>query len=65
MDQDSLQTLTSTETRLHISVITVGHKTGPGSTPRYARLKTIFVVGVGRGATLIHCAEVLGHPYTC
>ena len=57
--------LTSTETRLHIAVITVGHKTGPGSTLRYARLRTIFVVYVGRKATWIHCAEAPGHPYTC
>ena len=64
MDQDSLQTLTGTETRLHIAAITVGHKTGPGSTLRYARLRTILVVDVGRRGTLIHHAEVPGHPYT-
>ena len=65
MDQDSLQTLTGTETRLHKAAITMGHKTGPESTPSYARLRTISVIGVGRKGTLIHCAEVPGHPYTC
>ena len=65
MDQNSLQTLTDTETRLHIAAITVGHKTGPGSTLKYARLGTILVVGVGRKDTLIHYVEVPGHPYTC
>ena len=65
MDQDSLQTLTGTETRLHEAAITVGHKTGPESTPRYARLRTISVLGVGRNGTLIHCAGALGHPYIC
>ena len=57
--------LTGTEIRLHVAAITVGHKTGPESTLRYARLRTIFVVGVGRRGTLISCAEALGHPYTC
>ena len=65
MDQDSLEALTSTQTSLHEAAITVGHKTGPESTPRYARLRTISVVGVGRKGTLIYCAEVSGHPYTC
>ena len=36
----------------------VGYKTGPGSNLRYARLKTVSVVGVERRDTLIHCAEV-------
>ena len=65
MGQDSLQTLTGTETRLHVAANTVGHKTGPGNTLRYARLRTILVVDVGRRGTLIHCAEAPGHPYTC
>ena len=42
-----------------------GAETGPGSTLRYARLRTISVVGVERKGTLIHYAEVPGHPYTC
>ena len=50
MDQDSLQTPTDTGTRLHIAAIIVEHKTGPGSTLRYARLRIIFVVGVEEGA---------------
>ena len=58
-------TLTGIETRLHIVVITVGHKTGPGSILRYARLRTILVVDVERRGTLIHCAGALGHLYTC
>ena len=61
MDQDSPQTLTDTETRLHVAAITVGHKTGPESILRYARLRTIFVVGVERRGTLIHCDEVPRH----
>ena len=65
MDPDSLQTLTGTETRLHIVVITVGHKTGPGSTLRYARLRTILVVDVERRGTWIHYAGAPGHLYTC
>ena len=64
MDQDSLQTLTGTETRLYEAAITVGHKTEPESTPRYARLRTLSGVGVGRKGTLIHCAEAPEHPYT-
>ena len=64
MDQNSLQTLTDTETRLQVAAITVGHKIGPGSTLKYARLGTILVVGVGRNGALTHYAEVLGHPYT-
>ena len=65
MDQNRLQTPTATKTRLHIAAITVRHKTGPGSTLRYARLRTILVVDVGRRDTLIHYAEAPGHPYTC
>ena len=65
MDPDSLQTPTGTGTRLHVSATIVGHKTELGSTLRYARLRTISVVGVERRGTLIHCAEALGHPYTC
>ena len=64
MDPDSLQTLTGTKTRLHIIVITVGHRIGPGNIQKYARLRTMLVVGVTRRDTLIHCAEVPGHPYT-
>ena len=41
-----------------------GHRIGPGSIQKYARLRTILVVGVARGNTLNHCAEALGHPYT-
>ena len=48
-----------------LAAITVGHKTGPGSTLRYTRLRTILVVDVGRRGILIHCAEVPGHPYSC
>ena len=43
---------------------TVGHRIGPGSIQKYARLRTILVLGVARKDTLNHCAEVLGHPYT-
>ena len=63
MALDSLQTLTGTKPRLHIIAITVGHRTGPGNIQKYARLRTILVVGVTRRDTLIHCAEVLEHPY--
>ena len=31
---------------------------------KYARLRTILVVGLAREDTLNHCAEVPGHPYT-
>ena len=65
MDPDSLQTPTGTGTRLHIAATIVGHKTGPGFTLRYARLRPTSVVGVERRDTLIHYAEALGHPYTC
>ena len=65
MDPDSFQTPTGTGTRLCIAAAIVGHKTGPGSTLRYARLRTISVVGVERRGTLTHCAETPGHPYTC
>ena len=41
-----------------------GHRIGPGSIQKYARLRTILVVAVARKGTLNHCAEVLGHPYT-
>ena len=51
MDPDSLQTPTGTETRLHVAATIVGHKTGPGSTLRCARLRTISVVGVERRGT--------------
>ena len=61
----SFQTSTGTGTKLHIAATIMGHKTGPGSTLRYARPRTISVVGVERRGTLIHCAEALGHPYTC
>ena len=45
--------------------IIVEHQTGSGSTQRYARLRTLYVVGVEIKGTLIHYAEALGHPYTC
>ena len=35
-----------------------------GNIQKYAKLRTILVVGVTRKDTLNHCAEVLGHPYT-
>ena len=63
MAQDSLQTLTGTKPRLHITAIAVGHRTGPESTPKYVRLGTILVVGVEIEDTLIYYAEVPGHPY--
>ena len=44
--------------------ITVGHRIGSENIQKYARLRTILVAGVARRDTLIHCAEVLGHPYT-
>ena len=50
---------TGSETRLHIAAITVGHKTGLGSTLMYLKAKN------HTWDTLIHCAEALGHPYTC
>ena len=40
-------------------------QTGPGNTLRYARLRTLYVVGVARRGTLIHYAEPAGHPHTC
>ena len=52
------------KTRLHVIAITEGHRIGPGNIQKYARLRTILVVGVTRKNTLNHCAEVLGHPYT-
>ena len=64
MDPGSLQTPTGTGTRLHIAATIVGPKTGPGSTLRYARLRTISLVGVERRGTLIHYAEAPEHPYT-
>ena len=65
MALNSLQTSTGTRIRLHITAIIVEHQTGPGITQRYARLKTLYVVGVERKGTLIHYAEAPGHPYTC
>ena len=65
MVPDSLQTPAGTGIRLHVTAAIVGHKTGPGSTLSYIRLRTISVVGVERRSTLSHCAEVPGHPYTC
>ena len=62
--QDSLQTPTGTKTRLHVTAIIVGHRIRPESIPKYVRLGTILVVGVEREDTLIHYAEVVGHPYT-
>ena len=64
MDPDSLQTQTGTKTRLHIVAITVGHRIRPENIQKYARLRTILVVGVTRRDTLTHYAEVMGHPYT-
>ena len=37
---------------------------GPENIQKYARLRTILVVGVTRRGTLIHYAEVPKHPYT-
>ena len=62
---NSLRTPTGTGTRLHVVATIVEQKTGLGNTLRCARLKTIFVVGVKRRGTLIHCAEAPGHSYTC
>ena len=53
-----------TRIRVHVTAIIVEHQTGPGSTQRYVRLETLYVVGVERKGTLIHYAEALGHPYT-
>ena len=61
---NSLQTSTGTRIRLHVIAIIVEHQTEPGNTLRYARLKTLHVVGVERRGTLIHYAEAPGHPYT-
>ena len=47
------------------TAITMEHQIGPESTPRYARLRTLFVASVARNGTLIHYAEALGHPYIC
>ena len=60
---NSLQTSTGTRIRLHITAINVEHQTGPGSTQRYARLETLYVVGVERKGPLTHYAEAPGHPY--
>ena len=54
---NSLQTSIGTRISLHKTAITVEHKTGPGNTPRYARLKTLNVVYAARRGTLIHYAE--------
>ena len=62
---NSLQISTGTRIRLHVTAIIVEHQTEPGSTLRYARLRTLYVVGVARRGTLIHYAEAMGHPYTC
>ena len=65
MALNSLQTSTGTRISLHETAIIVEHQTGPGNTLRYARLRTLYVVGVARMGTLIHYAESAGHPYTC
>ena len=64
MALDSLQTLTGTGISLHKTDTIVEHQTGQESTPRYARLKTLFVANVARRGTLIHYAEAVEHPYT-
>ena len=56
---NSLQTSTGTTISLHKTAIIVEHQTW------YARLRTLFVVGVARRGTLIHYAEAVGHPYIC
>ena len=61
---NSLQTSTGTRISLHEAAIIVEHQTGPGNTLRYARLRTLHVVGVARKGTLIHYAEAMGYPYT-
>ena len=65
MALNSLQTSTGTRISLHETATIVGHQTGPESTLRYARLRTLYVVNVARRGILIHYAEVAGHPYTC
>ena len=40
------KTSTGTRIRLHITAIIMEHQTGPGNILRYARLKTLYVVGV-------------------
>ena len=34
-------------------------------TLRYARIRTLYMVGVAKRGPLIHYAEAVGHPYTC
>ena len=46
---NSLQTSTGTRVSLHKTTIIVEHPTGPGSTLRYARLRTLHMVGVEKG----------------
>ena len=58
MALDSLQTQTGTKTRLHTIAITVGHRIGPENSQKYARLRTILVVGTTRKDTLNHCRSV-------
>ena len=48
MALNSLQTATGTRISLHNTAIIVEHQTGLGNTPRYARLRTLNVVGVAR-----------------
>ena len=62
MALNCLQTSTGTRISLHKTAIIVEHQTGPGNTLRYARLRTLYVVGVVRRGTLIHYAEAVGHP---
>ena len=65
LQHSSKQSSNFTRISLHETAIIVEHQTGPGNTPRCARLKTLHVVNVARRDTLIHYAEVVGHPYTC
>ena len=65
MAPNSLQTSTGTRISLHKIATIVGHQTGPESTLRYARLRTLYVVNVARRGTSTHYAEAVGHPYTC
>ena len=60
MVPNSLQTSTGTRISLHKTDTIVGHQTGPESTLKYARLKTLYVVNVARRGTLTHYAEAAG-----
>ena len=60
--QDSLQTLTGTETRLHIATTTVGHKTGPGSTPKVCKAKNHTCGRCGKKGHLDSLCRSAGIP---